>query len=132
VKRPIHESAVSWQTWYTGTDREIRGKALCDVGGTARVGVGLLELPPGSHTRPGHHHSHEEEHLYALAGEANLHLGAQTFVLVAGSYVCFPAGQAVAHHLHNTGTQPFRYLMIGERIAEDEVTYPDGDATADT
>jgi uncharacterized cupin superfamily protein len=67
-----------------------------------------------------------------LAGAATLHLGQQALPLVAGSYVCFPAGQLVPHHLHNTGAQPFRYLMIGERIAEDEVTFPDGDGTANT
>jgi uncharacterized cupin superfamily protein len=125
MKRPVHESDVPWQSWYDGTDRAIRGKALCDVGGRARVGVGVLELPPGSNTMPAHWHSHEEEHLYVLSGSATLHLGDSRFSLEPGSYVCFPAGQALAHHLHNTGTTPFRYLMIGERNDADAVTYPD-------
>jgi uncharacterized cupin superfamily protein len=124
MKRPLHISEVPSGVWYEGTDREIRGKPLCDVGGPAKVGVGYLELPPGSHTKPGHWHSHEEEHLYALSGEATLHLGADRFILRPGSYVCFPAGQSVAHHLHNTGGETFAYLMIGERIPDDEVTYP--------
>lgn len=38
-----------------------------------------------------------------------------------GSYVCFPAGQEVVHHLENRGDEPFRYLMIGERIESDRV-----------
>ena len=70
IKRPLRAAEVPAQTWYAGTDREIRGRALCDVGGQARVGVGLMELPPGSNTRPGHWHSHEEEHLYAISGSA--------------------------------------------------------------
>jgi uncharacterized cupin superfamily protein len=126
MKRPVHESDVPWQSWYEGTDRAIRGKALCDVGGRARVGVGVLELPPGSNTKPGHWHSQEEEHLYVLSGSATLYLGDSRFSLEPGSYVCFPAGQALAHHLHNTSAHAFRYLMIGERIDADAVTYPDG------
>jgi uncharacterized cupin superfamily protein len=58
---------------------------------------------------------------HVLAGRATLHLGSETFALEPGSYVCFPAGQAVTHYLENTGAEPFRYLMIGERIAGDEV-----------
>lgn len=124
-KRPLLASEVEVETWYAGTDREIRGRALCDVGGRARVGVGLMELPAGSNTGPAHWHSLEEEHLYAISGRATLCLGAERHPLQAGSYVCFPAGQPLAHHLENTGTEPFVYLMIGERIAGDEVTYPD-------
>ena len=125
VKRPLQASDVAAQTWYPGTDREIHGRALGDVGGHARVGVGLMELPPGSNTRPAHWHSHEEEHLYAISGAAVLHLGDEQHQLLAGSYVCFPAGQPVPHHLENAGAQPFVYLIIGERIAEDVVTYPE-------
>lgn len=124
MKSPVHISEVPSEIWYGGTDREIRGKALCDVGGAAKVGVGHMELPSGSHTKPGHWHSKEEEHLYALSGEATLHLGADRFTLRPGSYVCFPAGQPLAHHIHNTGRESFVYLMIGERIPDDEVTYP--------
>ena len=94
--------------------------------GKAKVGVGLLELAPGCNTKPGHWHSHEEEHLYVLSGSAILHLGSEQHQLESHSYVCFPAGQDVPHHLENTGTEPFVYLIVGERIAEDKVTYPNG------
>ena len=127
MKRPVHISEVAAETWDPGTDREIRGKPLCDVGGAAKVGVGHLELPPGSTTRPSHWHSLEEEHIYALSGQATLHLGTEQFTLRAGSYVCFPAGQEVGHHLENVGSVPFTYIIVGERISGDKVTYPDGD-----
>jgi uncharacterized cupin superfamily protein len=127
VKRPLEAKEIPAEIWYAGTDREIRGRPICDVGGRAKVGVGLMELPPGSNTKPGHWHSEEEEHLYALTGSAVLHLGTEQHVLSAGSYVCFPAGQPVAHYLENTKDEPFVYLIIGERIAGDRVTYcPDG------
>ena len=66
--------------------------------------------------------------MYALSGQATLHLGARQFLLVAGCYVCFPAAQPEAHYLENTGSEPFSYLMIGERIEDDEVNYPFGTA----
>lgn len=130
MKRPVDSAEVPFRVWYEGTNREIHGKALSDVGGQAKVGVGLMQLPPGCNTRPGHWHSLEEEHLYALSGSAVLHLGTELHALGPGSYVCLPAGQAAAHHLDNRGTEPFVYLIIGERIAEDTVTYPDGDVPA--
>ncbi len=124
IKRPLRAHDVSAEIWYAGTDREIRGRALCDVGGKAKVGVGLMELPPGSNTKPSHWHSHEEEHLYALSGSAVLHLGTEQHQLASGSYVCFPANQAAGHHLENLGPEAFVYLIVGERISDDKVTYP--------
>lgn len=126
IKRPLQSAQVQAEVWYAGSDREIRGRALCDIDGRAKVGVGLMELPAGSNTKPGHWHSHEQEHLYVISGSAVLHLGGEQHPLRQGSYVCFPAGQAVPHHLENRATQPFVYIMIGERIAEDTVTYPEG------
>jgi len=126
MKHPVHTNDVPSESWYGGTAREIRGRPLSDVGGKAKIGFGHMELPPGSNTKPAHWHSHEEEHLYALSGEATLHLGTQRFPLRAGSYVCFPAGQAELHYLENTSTVTFVYLIVGERIADDRVTYPDG------
>jgi uncharacterized cupin superfamily protein len=123
TKRPVHEADLDWEVWAAGTRQEVRGKALCDAGGRAKLGVGLIELPPGCDTRPAHWHSLEEEHLYALAGRAVLHLGDERHELRAGSYVCFPAGQPLLHCLENVGAEPFRYLMIGERIAADRVTH---------
>jgi len=121
MKKPVHEIEHDWEIFAAGTAQEVRAKALSDVDGRAKIGVGLMELPAKCDTKPAHWHSLEEEHLYVLAGRATLHLGPQTFALRPGSYVCFPAGQAVTHYLENGFAEPFRYLMIGERIAGDEV-----------
>ena len=122
-KSPIQAADVAVRVWYAGTDREVHTRALCDVGGRSKVGVGLLALPPGSHTKPAHYHTMEEEHLYVLEGAATLHLGTETHRLMAGSYVCFPAGQPLPHYLHNDSSLVFRYLMVGERLDEDTVIY---------
>jgi uncharacterized cupin superfamily protein len=130
-KVPVHESDVSVETWYEGTEREILGKALCDVGGRAKIGFGLLELPPGCNTRPAHYHTLEEEHVYVLEGRMTLHLGEQEFALKPGSYVHFPAAQPHHHYLENRGTESVRYIIVGERLASDEVVYAGGRADAE-
>ena len=122
MKRPLHEGDLPWDVFAAGGRQELRAKALCDQGGKARLGVGLLELPAGS-DRPPHYHSHEEEHLYVLSGRVILCLGPEEFELGAGGYACFPAGQEIFHHLENRSEAPVRYLMIGERIAADRVTH---------
>lgn len=124
MKLPVHSSEVPAQIWYAGTDREIFGRALSDFGGKTKIGVGLMRLPPGSNTKPGHWHSMEEEHLFAVSGTATLYLDRATFALRSGSYVCFPASQPAAHYLSNTGNTDFEYVIIGERIKGDAVTYP--------
>tara|TARA_R110002072_G_scaffold302876_1_gene489408 strand:+ start:2878 stop:3264 length:387 start_codon:yes stop_codon:yes gene_type:complete len=123
LKKPVHEDDVPGRVWYKGTDRELTGRALSDVGSDAKIGFGILELAAGSNTGPAHYHSHEEEHLYVLDGNATLHLGSQTFALKKGSYVCFPAGQEIFHHLENNTDSAFRYIIIGERIEDDRVTH---------
>jgi uncharacterized cupin superfamily protein len=127
MKKPVHESSVGWQVWAPGTRQEVRGRALCDVGGRAKIGVGVMELPPGCDTRPAHYHSLEEEHLYVLDGRGVLHLGDSEFEIEAGSYVCFPAGQRALHCLENRSDRPLRYLMIGERLDADVVVHEDAD-----
>jgi uncharacterized cupin superfamily protein len=123
MKTPVEETSLRGKIWYKGTDREILGKALCDVGGKSKIGVGLLELAPGCNTLPSHYHTHEEEHLFVLGGVAILHLGSETFELTPGSYIHFPAQQQAFHHLENNSAEPFCYIMIGERNSEDNVIY---------
>ena len=123
VKRPVRDSDVEQASWYLGTDREIYGRALCDVGGASKIGFGILELGPGCNTLPAHYHTLEEEHLYVLEGVGTLHLGAETYPLEKGSYVNLPAGQAIPHFVSNNSQGPLKYIMVGERIEEDEVIY---------
>jgi hypothetical protein len=41
MKTPVHISEIAPEVWYEGTEREICGRSLCDVGGRAKVGVGF-------------------------------------------------------------------------------------------
>ena len=125
AKQPIHDSEVETQVWYRGTDRELHGRALCDVGGVSKIGFGIVELSPGCNTLPGHYHKKEEEHLYVLEGTGALHLGNEIYPLIKGSYVNFPAGQEVPHYVANESDEPLKYIMVGERLRDDDVVYPD-------
>ena len=124
IKLPIHVSDVTPEVSYENTDREIFGRALCDVGGKAKVGVGLMDLPAGSNTKRAHYHTLEEEHIYVIEGSTTLHLRDRSFLLKPGSYVCFPAGQPQAHYLENDSSETCRFLIVGERITQDKVIYP--------
>ena len=93
----------------------------------AHLGVRIEEMDTTGATSSYHHyHTAEEEHVLVLKGTATLHLGDQQIELVEGDHVWFPAGEDVPHHIENTSSDPFRFLVFGERKQDDVVFYPDG------
>ena len=70
---------------------------------------------PGKHSAPAHYHTLEEEHVYILEGALTVRIGADTFEMKAGDYVCFPAGQKAEHCLINNSGAACRYVIMGER-----------------
>ncbi|MEM8769321.1 MAG: cupin domain-containing protein [Pseudomonadota bacterium] len=118
----IHSTPLQLGESYRG---EAPGHYL-DLSGE-HLGVRIEEAPPGTTSSVNHYHTAEEEHVIALQGEATLHLGDEAVPLQAGDHVCFPAGEAVGHHIENTSEAPFRFLIIGERKQDDVVFYPKND-----
>src|SRR5262245_24879721 len=105
-----------------------RGEAtwrFLDLSGE-HLGVRIEETPPGGTTSYHHYHMQEEEHVLVLAGTATLYLGDSKIALEEADHVWFPAGEEVAHHIENTSSKPFRFLVFGERRTDDVVFYPDG------
>ncbi len=90
------------------------------------LGVHIEELPPKSTSSFHHFHTLEEEHVVVLAGTATLHLGTEAFALKEGDHLCFKAGVADAHHIENTSSKNFKFLVFGERHEGDVVFYPEG------
>ena len=88
------------------------------------LGVRVEELPPGSNSSYHHYHTAEEEHVLVLEGRATLHIGADVVEVSKGDHVLFTAGEEVAHHIENTSTEPFTYLVFGERKKDDVAIYP--------
>jgi uncharacterized cupin superfamily protein len=100
---------------------------LSDAGGLSQFGAFTETLMPGSHSSHRHWHSDEDEFLYTLDGIVTLHENDGSRDLPPGTCVCWPAGVPNAHQLENRTTEPVTYFVVGSRLPEDTVTYPDID-----
>ncbi len=125
--KPFPSVEVPWEEWSEGPRFGTRFQHLsrAAIGDDYRVGVVIEELPPGRQSCPAHYHMFEEEHVYILEGALTARIGAETYEMKAGDYVCFPAGQKAGHCLINTGLAPCRYVLVGERNPNDVVVYTD-------
>jgi uncharacterized cupin superfamily protein len=123
---PIAIESVAWTEWSEGVRFGSRYRVLSDTrNGGRKIGVSYEELPPGKQSVPFHYHMIEEEHIVALEGEATLRLGDESYIIKAGDYVGFPAGQRAGHCLINNSDKPFRFIMIGDRAKDEVCVYPD-------
>ncbi len=102
-------------------------RALTKALGLTQFGVNLTELAPGAVTALRHWHSHEDEFIYVLQGNVQLHTSAGVQDLGPGQCAGFPAGVADGHRLVNTGTVQATLLEVGSRDARDTAEYPDVD-----
>lgn len=125
VTRPFAVEDVPWDEYSHGQSFGSRYRQLGQYGGCQHVGVSLEELAPGKHACPNHYHYLEEEQLMMLDGSLTLRMGEQTYVMKAGDYMVFPAGQKIGHSLFNHTDAVCRYLVIGERNPHDVIVYPD-------
>lgn len=126
ITKPFMIKDVPWDEYSHGKSFATRYQQLGEYGGCKRVGVCIEELAPGKQACPNHYHHLEEEQMMLLEGSLTLRLGEQTYIMTAGSYVVFPAGQKAGHSLYNHTDAPCRYLLIGERNPHDVIVYPDG------
>ena len=105
-------------------------KRLGNAAGLTNFGVNLVELLPGSSSALRHWHSRQDEFIYIVEGEVALVTNSGDRVLTVGDMAGFPAGEADGHHLINHSNSRVTYLEIGDRTADDTVTYPDDDLAA--
>ena len=92
-----------------------------------QFGAYLEVLAPGGVPSHRHWHAAEDEFLYLLDGQATVIDDDWPHVLNPGACACWPAGVPNAHCLQNRTETPVHYLIIGTRLAEDAVSYPDID-----
>lgn len=105
-------------------------RALGDALGLTHFGVNLVRLPAGAASSQRHWHTHEDEFIYMLEGEAELITGAGAQTLTAGMCAGFPAGTPDGHHLVNRTDRDAMFLVVGDRRdGEDACDYPDIDLT---
>lgn len=99
---------------------------LGDLVGLSQYGVHLERLPPGSRSSHRHWHEAEDEFIYLISGELIL-IEDQESTLRTGDSAGWRAGDPIAHCLENRSTSDAVMLVVGTRLTEDIVHYPDHD-----
>jgi uncharacterized cupin superfamily protein len=102
-------------------------KRLGNARGLGDFGVNLMRLPPGSWSSQRHWHSHEDEFVHVLDGEAALIEDDNETVLRAGDCVAFPKGSGNGHHMINRSDTMATYPEVGSRSPHDLTTCSDID-----
>ena len=111
--RLLHRTDGCWKT------------RLGDAAGLTQIGVGEVELAPGSATGLYHWHEEEDEFVYVLDGEVVMVEGDKEHVLGPGDCAGWRAGVNVGHTFENRSDKPVRLLEIGPRMSEtDTAHYP--------
>lgn len=111
-------------------DEPCRGRsvhALGDAAGLTQFGVNLVRIPPGDWSSQRHWHSHEDEFVYMLEGELVLVTDEGEEMLRAGDSAGFKGGDKNGHHMQNRSNKDAVFLVVGSRVDEDYVEYPDID-----
>lgn len=123
---PIRQSSA-YPAIYASKSANRTKQFLARFGGLTDFGVNLVTLQPGDWSAQRHWHTHEDEFIYILSGEALLINNSGETHLVAGDCAAFPKNDGNGHHLVNRSNQPVRYLEVGSRFEDDRVHYSDVD-----
>jgi len=102
-------------------------RRLGNHAGLKNFGVNLTRIVPGGQSSYRHAHSTQDEFVYVLEGEVVLETNGGEQVLRPGMCAGFPAGTGDAHRFVNRSDTDVLFLVVGDRSADDEVTYPDVD-----
>ena len=102
-------------------------RRLGDAFGLTKIGVNRTTLLPGKISALRHWHTAEDELVYVLQGEVDLETDAGVEALRAGMCAGFPALTGNAHRFVNRSAEDVLLLVVGDRTAGDEVSYPDVD-----
>jgi uncharacterized cupin superfamily protein len=105
-------------------------RKLGDVFGLTNFGVNLTHLSPGAISSLAHSHSKQDEFIFVLEGTPTLVLREEEFMLNPGDCYGLKAGTGIAHQLINRSDATVTYLEMGDRAADDDVTYPNDDLKA--
>ncbi|MTV18501.1 MULTISPECIES: cupin domain-containing protein [Bradyrhizobium] len=105
-------------------------RRLGDHAGLTNFGVILTRIVPGGQSSFRHAHSRQDEFVYVLDGEVVMETNGGAQVLTAGMCAGFPAGTGDAHRFINRTEKDVKLLVVGDRTAGDEISYPDVDMHA--
>ena len=111
------------KTHFLNDNARRSNKSLGDLTGLSGFGFHLIEVEPGHETTEHHAHLFEDEAVFVLSGEATAYIGEEAHPVKAGDFIGYRKG-GLAHSIKNTGSETFRCLVVGERLAHDVADYP--------
>lgn len=97
-------------------------KSLGDLTGLTGFGFHIIEVEPGCETTEHHVHHYEDECVYVLAGQATAVTGEDEQPIKPGDFIGYRKG-GLAHSIKNTGSETFRCIVVGQRLAHDVADY---------
>ena len=108
-----------------GETYEARAARLGPDLGLSKLGCRLVELAPAKRAWPYHLHHMNEEIFFILSGTGTLRFDGAEHPVRPGDVIGAPTGPDSAHQLHNSGTEPLRYLAISTLLYPEIAEYPD-------
>ena len=137
LKRPAFDPAEVSESNYTSypalhraANQTRYNRRLGDHAGLTNFGVTLTRIIPGGQSSYRHAHSRQDEFIFVLEGEVVMETNGGAQLLKAGTCAGFPAGSGDAHRFVNRTDKDVKLLVIGDRTANDEISYPDVDMHA--
>nr|WP_298104853.1 cupin domain-containing protein [uncultured Shinella sp.] len=105
-----------------------RGKRrLAALAGLTNLSAVHVELAPGSASSLRVWHSHEDELILVVSGQATVITDGREQIVDAGQLIGFPAGEANGHQIVNCGASPLVFIEIASFSDDNISTYPDVD-----
>ena len=121
----VHQDQVEVTHQSHGERFEFFRRQLGAVAGGKKIGMSLVELPPGKRSWPFHVHTSNEEAIFILEGEGMLRLPSGETPVRAGHYIAFPVGPEHAHQMINRSDKPLKYLVLSTMMPLEISHYPD-------
>ena len=120
-------NATSYPAPFRADNQQRWNRRLGDHAGLTNYGVNLTRIEPGGQSSHRHAHARQDEFIVVMQGTVELQTNAGVEVLKAGMCAGFPAGTGNAHRFINRSSEDVLLLVIGDRTAADEVSYPEID-----
>ena len=108
---------------FLNPDAQRNNKSLGDLTGLTGLGFHIIEVPPGKSSTEYHVHHFEDECTYVLSGTGTVIIGDEEHAISDGDFIGYRKG-GEAHTMINSGNEPLRCIVVGERLAHDVGDYP--------
>lgn len=109
---------------FLNPDAQRNNKSLGDLTGLTGLGFHIIEVPAGKSSTEFHVHHCEDECTYVLSGTGTVVIGEDEHAIAEGDFIGYRKG-GEAHTMINSGSEPLRCIVVGQRLAHDVGDYPE-------